>query len=167
MQAAGPEPLVGSWNSPPLKSAKEKKSSYKEEAPVQRRSCYTAQPRPQHPHLPLTPEHGEGFSDTQGQPRARMAQTKSNAEKANYFGRKKNLTKSIIPTRNTHDSRLKEQEAINRSSHRKNCQTSARGNTTAHVSGEHVWQQSRRSRTRKTEMKGKKLQCQAESPTST
>ena len=67
-----------------------------------------------------------------------MAETRSNMEKANYSGRKKNLTKSIIPTRNTHDSRLKEQEAINRSSHRKKCQTSARGNTTAHVSGENI-----------------------------
>ena len=73
-----------------------------------------AQPRPQHSHLPL---NSRARSRILRHPRTASSKNDRNQKQCGenklFREEKKNLTKSILPTRNTRASRLKEQEAIN------------------------------------------------------
>lgn len=163
MRAAGPEPLVGSWNSPPRKSAKEKKII------TQRRGSRTTEVSlhgPAPPSAFTCPSYPQSTGKDSQTPKDSLEREwqkpKATWRKQTIPEKKTTWQKSILPTRNTRASRLKEQE---RSQKKVPNEYSTKSNST--LSGENVSQQSRRSRRWNIEIKRKTLQCQAESPTAT
>lgn len=159
-RAAGPEPLVGSWNSPPRKSAKRKKSSHKERGS---RTTEVSLHGPAPPSALTSPSYPQSTGRILRHPRTASSENDRN---------QKQRGKQTIPEKNNDKNQYFQQETLvlpgwRIRSTQKKVPSSTRLKPNSTLSEENVSQQSRRSRRWNIEIERKTLQCQAESPTAT